>query len=577
MHWKVFKRLLQFSLVHKRLWLWGLVTLLIATLCDVAGPYLIKVFIDEHLTNGVYISDATLGLLAFYLAAMFIGALGHYAQALLFSKVALSVVETLREQVFHAVIHRPVAYFDTTSTGAIVSRLTNDSEAIKDLFLNVIATFVQNLVLVSGIFIMMGILDIQLMSVSALILPLIALAMWGYQRLSTPLFQKVRSLLSDINARLHESLSGMSVIQSLNQQSRFDEQFQDTVRQHYLWRVRNVRLDGLMLRALVDFMSMLALAAIVFAFGLASLKQSVEIGVLYAFINYLGRFVEPLIELTQRLNIMQQSLVAGQRVFELLDAPVEQHSGNARIRHGRVEARHLSFSYDNETSVLDDVSFKVEPGQMLGIVGRTGSGKSTLTQLLLRFYPVQTETLLIDNIPLNQIATDSLRKSICMVEQEPFLFQGTLAENLIMGEQFTTEELTSALEQVGLSALLERLPDGLNTVLGERGSRLSNGERHLVAIARALLRRPKILILDEATATVDSASEALVQRTIQRLRGNLTLIVIAHRLSTIRDADNILVLHHGRLVEEGNHVSLLEKRGLYEHLYSIQTAHLALE
>ncbi|OZG72143.1 multidrug ABC transporter ATP-binding protein [Hahella sp. CCB-MM4] len=577
MYWNVFKRLLRFSLVHKQLWIWGLITLLIATLCDVAGPYLIKVFIDEHLTNGVYISEATLTLLAFYLAAMFIGAVGHYAQALLFSKVALSVVETLREQVFHAVIHRPVAYFDTTSTGAIVSRLTNDSEAIKELFLNVIATFVQNLVLVTGIFIMMGILDIHLMLVSALILPFIALAMWGYQRLSTPLFQKVRSLLSDINARLHESLSGMSVIQALNQQPRFDEQFQDTVWQHYLWRVRNVRLDGLMLRALVDFMSMLALAAIVFAFGLTSLEQSVEIGVLYAFINYLGRFVEPLIELTQRLNIMQQSLVAGQRVFELLDAPLEQYSGTARIEHGRIEARHLSFSYDDETTVLDNISFSIEPGKMLGIVGRTGSGKSTLTQLLLRFYPVAPDMLLIDDIPMDQISTSSLRKSVCMVEQEPFLFQGTLAENLIMGEQYTTNELTSALEQVGLSSLLQRLPEGLNTVLGERGSRLSNGERHLVAIARALLRQPKILILDEATATVDSASEALVQRTIQRLRGNLTLIVIAHRLSTIKDADNILVLHHGRLVEEGSHVSLLEKRGLYEHLYSIQTAHLALE
>ncbi len=577
MHWQVFKRLLQFSLVHKNLWLAGIATLIIATLCDVAGPYLIKLFIDDHLTQGVYLNNETLLLLGLYIAAMLLGAVGHYAQSLLFSRVALSVVQTLRERVFDAVIHRPVAYFDTTSTGAIVSRLTNDSEAIKELFLSVIATFIQNLVLVTGIFIMMAILDIRLMLVSAVVLPLIMLAMWSYQRLSTPLFQKVRSLLSDINARLHESLNGMSIIQSLNQQENFAGQFGDTVQQHFTWRVKNVRLDGLMLRALVDFLSMLTLAAIVYFFGLASLEQSVEIGVLYAFINYLGRFVEPLIELTQRLNIMQQSLVAGERVFELLDAPVEADSGDKSITRGSIEASHLSFSYDGETPILDDLSFQVKPGQMLGIVGRTGSGKSTLTQLLLRFYPVATNMLRIDDTPLPDIRRESLRQAVCMVEQEPFLFQGTLAENLNMGQTFSPEALASALEKVGLGNLLKRLPKGINTVLGERGSRLSNGERHLVAIARALLREPKVLILDEATATVDSASEALVQRTIQRLRGNLTLIVIAHRLSTIKDADNILVLHHGRLVEEGSHRQLLEKQGLYEHLYSIQTAHLALD
>ncbi|AZZ93469.1 ATP-binding cassette domain-containing protein [Hahella sp. KA22] len=574
MQWRVFKRLLAASASWKKLWMGGCAILLLATAMDVLGPYLIKHFIDDYLSHGRYLDSGSVQLFVFYVASLLVGSLAHYGAPLVFSRIALQVVEKLRKDVFHSVLSRPVSYFDKSATGALVSRLSNDTEAVKELFLNVIANFITNVVLVTGIFIMMAVLDFRLMLVCLALMPLVVGAMVMYQRLSTPMFQRVRALLSDINAQLHESLNGMPIIQLLNQQKRFNERFRSTVQEHFRWRVKNVKLDGLMLRALIDMFSMATLASIVYFFGAQSLQGAVEIGVLYAFISYLGRFVEPLIELTQRLNIMQQSLVAGQRVFELLDTEPERYDGVGQIKDGRITLRNVNFSYNGETQVLQDVSLDIPAGGMLGVVGRTGSGKSTLMQLLIRFYPVKQGEILIDDQPLNAISAASLRQDVCLVEQEPFLFQGSLADNLRLDRNYSEQEMIDALTKAGLQSMLQRLPQGLATPLGERGGRLSNGERHLVALARALLRKPKVLILDEATATVDSESEARVQQAVNRLHGEVTLIVIAHRLSTIRHADKIIVLHHGKLVEEGDHRQLMALEGLYQHLYSIQTAHL---
>ncbi len=298
---------------------------------------------------------------------------------------------------------------------------------------------------------------------------------------------------------------------------------------------------------------------------------------IYAFVTYLGRFAEPLIEITQRLNLYQQAIVAGERVFQLLDTEVEStHTDdNARITSGKVELDHIHFSYNDKQQVINDISLTIPAGKFHAIVGHTGSGKSTLTQLLLRFYQPQQGLIKIDDQPLNSVSETELRRAVGIVQQDPFIFNSSVRDNITLGQMINDkpideQSIIEAAKQAGLHSHIERLPQGYNTILDERGSNLSTGQRQLLAMARALVHRPQILILDEATANIDSHTEAVVQQALMKLRGKVTLLVIAHRLSTIEKADEILVLHQGKVVQRGSHAALIKQRGIYQHLYQMQ-------
>jgi len=567
-----FRRLIGYALHDRRLLKQALILLLIATAADVTGPILIKIFLDDYVVPGNWQMDAIIWLGIAYIFFMLLAATTNYMQAVRLNTIAQKSVQTLREQVFAKVMRLPLSHFDHTPTGSMVSRITNDTESIKELYVNVVGSFLQNMMRILGVLIAMAILDWQLMIICLLFVPLVALVMWLYQRISAPLFHHARGLLSDINAKLHESIQGMRVVQLTGQQGRFRRNFSSLADDHYRARRRNAHLDAWLLRPFVDLLQKLVLAGLLFTFGYQALDHPVEIGVIYAFVTYLGRFTEPLIEITQRLNLFQQALVAGERVFQLLDTEVEaqQRNVDASITRGNIEFDHIHFSYDGKQQVINDISMAIPAGKFHAIVGHTGSGKSTLTQLLLRFYQPQQGSIQIDGQPLNRFSETELRRAIGIVQQEPFIFNSSVRDNITMGEVFGDETIMAAAQQAGLHAHVERLPQGYNTMLDERGSNLSTGQRQLLALARALVHRPQILILDEATANIDSHTEVEIQQALLKLRGKVTLLVIAHRLSTIEKADEIVVLHQGEVAQHGSHTALLRETGTYQHLYQMQ-------
>jgi len=565
------RRLLRFTLAYPKLLWQAAGLLLIATLGQVLSPIVIKVFIDNHVVPGYYPANTLMLLGAVFVLLYLSSAWAGYLQAMRLNRVAFSVVRTIRAQVFASVIRKPLAWFDHRPTGKLVSGITNDTEAIKDLYVQVLSAFVQNITLIIAIFIAMAILDIRLMLVCSFILPTVIIVMIIYQRLSSPRYHRARSILSQINASLSEAVSGMRVIQIMNQQRRFANRFTETSQSYFRARMSNLKLDAMLLRPMPDLLRMLTLAGLLLYFGVLSMDSPLEVGVMYAFINYLSRITQPITEMTQRLSMLQQALVAGERVFTLIDADEEpQQQSDQLITSGKVKFDRINFSYDQRTPVLRDISFNIEAGQFFAVVGHTGSGKSTLMSLLLRFYTAQQGRILLDDKPLENIDQENLRNRVGVVLQDAFITVGSVRDNITLGREMAEETLLAAAKQAQLHDFVMSLPQGYDTQLGERGGNFSTGQRQLLSLARTLAHEPAILILDEATASVDSHTEAIIQQALIALHGRTTIIAIAHRLSTITRADQIIVLHQGEMMQQGSHQQLMQKEGLYRHMYELQ-------
>ncbi|KJR48803.1 Lipid A export ATP-binding/permease protein MsbA [Desulfosporosinus sp. I2] len=576
----VIRRLLNYLRPHYKALSVASVILLLATFADVIGPILVKVFLDRHLMPRSFDSKDLMLLGGGYLGLHILSVGLHYYQLVSFNQIALKVIQQLRVDVFNHVQRLGLVVFDKTPTGALVSRITNDTEAVKELFVGVLATLVQNLVFLMGIFIAMFSLDVRLATFFLVLLPVILGLMYMYRRLSTKVYRIMRKELSLLNAKLNESIQGMTIVQAMRQEKRFRQEFDVINSAYYRASINNIRLESLFVRPAVELIYTFALVLILDFFGFQSLKGPIQIGVLYAFINYLDRFFEPVNMMMQRLSQVQQSLVAAERVFELLDddrmAPrTLRDTEPPAIRNGQIEFKEVSFSYDDLSGagidVLKKISFIAYPGQTVALVGHTGSGKSTVANLLMRFYPVSRGEILIDGVTLSEFPDQELRSRVGLVAQEPFLFVGDIIQNITLSRTTVTKnDVEEAASFVQADEFIRKLPQGFEEPIGERGATLSSGQRQLICFARTMAIKPKILVLDEATASVDTETEEAIQTALEKMRQGRTTIAIAHRLSTIQDADLILVLHNGRIVERGTHTELLIKEGLYHKMFMMQ-------
>ncbi|TCN25456.1 ABC transporter ATP-binding protein [Mesobacillus foraminis] len=571
----VLTRLLRYAKPHSKTILLAFALLLLTTIGDVTGPILVKIFIDDYLAHGSFPFEPLLLLGSAYMGIQIVNVLISYFQLYKFQEIALKIIQQLRIDVFSKVQSLGLRYFDKTPAGSIVSRVTNDTEAIKDMFVSVIATFIQSCFLLIGIFAAMFLLNVKLALFCLLVLPLIMAIMVTYRKVSSKFYQDMRERLSQLNAKLSESLQGMSIIQVFRQEERLRQEFGEINEQHFQAGMRNIKADGLLLRPAIDLVYIFALVMVLSYFGISSFENPIEIGVLYAFINYLDRFFEPVNNMMMRLSMYQQAIVAASRVFDLLDdkelAPVQPLDSKNEIKEGEIEVRNLSFSYDGKRDVLKNIEFTVGQGQTVALVGHTGSGKSSIINLLMRFYEFDRGNILIDGISIREYSAEEIRKKLGLVLQDPFLFYGTIKENIrLHNEELTDQDIEEAARFVQADSFIANLEGCYEHQVVERGATLSSGQRQLIAFARTIAANPKILILDEATANIDTETEEAIQSALAKMRKGRTTIAIAHRLSTIQDADLILVLHQGEIVEKGTHQELLTLKGLYYKMYLLQ-------
>ncbi|MCK2177604.1 SmdB family multidrug efflux ABC transporter permease/ATP-binding protein [Enterobacter asburiae] len=570
--WPTLKRLLAYGSPWRKPLSVAVLLLWIAAIAEVSGPLLISYFIDNMVAKSYLPLGLVAGLGVAYVGLQLTAAGLHYAQSLLFNRAAVGVVQQLRTDVMDAALRQPLSEFDIQPVGQVISRVTNDTEVIRDLYVTVVATVLRSAALIGAMLVAMFSLDWRMALVAITIFPAVLIVMVIYQRYSTPIVRRVRAYLADINDGFNEVINGMSVIQQFRQQARFGERMGEASRSHYMARMQTLRLDGFLLRPLLSLFSALVLCGLLMLFGLSS-NGTIEVGVLYAFISYLGRLNEPLIELTTQQSMLQQAVVAGERVFELMDRPRQDYGNDERpLQSGSIAFDNVSFAYREDRLVLQDITLDVPSRGFVALVGHTGSGKSTLASLLMGYYPVTHGEIRLDGRPLASLSHTVLRKGVAMVQQDPVVLADTFYANVTLGRDYSQEQVWDVLEKVQLAELARGFSDGINTKLGEQGNNLSVGQKQLLALARVLIETPQILILDEATASIDSGTEQAIQQALAAVSDHTTLVVIAHRLSTIVEADTILVLHRGQAVERGTHRELLEAKGRYWQMYQLQLA-----
>lgn len=552
--------------------------LVLAAGLEALGPLLGKTFIDSHLLprNAEMLQIA--GLLGGALLAGWLANALRYWQLVRLAGVAMRSVQRLREQVYGHVLRLPMSFFDRAITGQLVSRVTNDTEAVKTLYVQLLFVMLDSAIMLTAMMATMALLNWRLMLIVAALLPAVTAIVWLYQRLSAPAVARTRALRSEINAQTAEAIAGMAVIQASGAAPAFGQRYATTSQAHFDSRRAELRANAWLLRPALDFLNVAMLAAVIAVYGLrlddsaSTGLSALEVGVLYAFVGYIARVIEPLIQITMQFSQLQQAVVAAARVNTLLgEAQAPQTAIGGSVSEGRISVRDLRFGYQPGRPVLHGLDLEIEPGQFVGIVGHTGSGKSTLLSLLLRFYPAPPGTLLIDGQPIEGLADADFRRAVGLVPQEPFLLAASARENIAMGRPMDAATVEAAARAAHAHDFISRLPQGYDTPLGEGGARLAVGEKQLIAMARALAGAPTILLLDEATAHIDSETEAQVQQALTALRGNVTLVAIAHRLSTIREADHIVVLQHGHIAERGRHAELMAiAGGIYQRLVQLQ-------
>lgn len=572
--WQVFKRLLSYLKPYKWLTLFALALLLLTTVIKSIIPLIASHFIDHYLTA---LNQPAFLLLLGYYGMYLIQSVVQYLGNLFFARVSYSIVRDIRRDAFAKMQALGMAYFDKTPAGSIVSRITNDTEAISDMFSGILSSFISAIFIFSVTLYTMLLLDVTLTSLVVIFLPFIVILVNLYRKKSVQVIDKTRSLLSDINSKLAESIEGIRIIQAFGQEDRLKDEFEVINQDHVRYANKSVALDSIFLRPAMSLLKLLAYAVLMAYFGFKGLNGAITAGMMYAFIQYINRLFDPLIEVTQNFSTLQTSMVSAGRVFKLIDEEAfepQQANQPIKVTEGNISFKNVSFSYDGKQKVLDNISFEVKKGETIAFVGATGSGKSSIINVFMRFYDFQSGHILLDGHDIRDYSQEELRQSIGLVLQDPFLYHGTIASNIRMYQSLSDEEVKAAAAFVDADQFIQKLPDQYQSPVSERGASFSTGQRQLLAFARTVASKPKILILDEATANIDSETEAIVQRSLAKMRQGRTTIAIAHRLSTIQDANCIYVLDKGKIIEHGRHEELLNQKGTYYKMYQLQAGML---
>ncbi|PGE98197.1 multidrug ABC transporter permease [Bacillus pseudomycoides] len=505
-----------------------------------------------------------------YFALLLVVSLFAYGKQFFLQKASNKIIQIMREDVFSHIQTLPIRYFDHLPAGKIVSRVTNDTEAIRELYVTVLATFVSSFIYIIGIFIALFLLDMKLALLCLIIVPILIVWAVVYRKYASVYNQKMRSRLSDINGTVNESIQGMPIIQAFRQERAIKKEFEELNEDYFKYQNKILNLNAATSHNLVGVLRNIAFTAVIWYFGGASLSAAgiISLGILYAFVDYLTRLFSPITNMVNQLANLEQARVASERVFELLDekGEVVEEERIPRL-NGNVRFDDVSFSYNGKDEVLKNISFEAKKGETVALVGHTGSGKSSIMNVLFQFYEFQKGKLTIDGHDVKNIPKQALREHMGIVLQDPFLFSGTVASNVSLEHpKISKARIVKALHDVGA----ERFANNIEEEITEKGSTLSTGERQLISFARALAFDPAILVLDEATSSIDTETEAMIQGALEVVKKGRTTFIIAHRLSTIKSADQIIVLDRGTILEKGSHEELMQKKGRYYEMYKTQ-------
>lgn len=516
--------------------------------------------------------SALISLAFIYLAVISLGFGLNFLQIYLLHRTGQHIIFNIRHQVFSHLQRLSLRFFDTNPVGRLVTRVTNDTETLNEMFTGVLVNLFKDVFILIGIVIVMLQLDLRLALISFAIMPLVAIATVVFRLKAREAYREVRVRLARINATLAENISGMRIVQIFHREKKKHQEFDEINKAHFRASFRELKVFAVF-RPFIDLMYFLALALLIWYGGGNVIQGVVEFGVLYAFIQYIQMFFQPINDMAEKYNILQAAMASSERIFQLLDTPVDIKSPPRPVEakmEGKIEFCNVWFAYNPGEWVLKDVSFTIEKGQTVAFVGATGAGKTSIINLISRLYEIQKGQILIDGVDIKTMDLAQLRKNIAVVLQDVFMFSGTIADNIRLNNDIDDRRVREIAEAVDAHRFIRQLPRAYDSEVKERGATMSAGQRQLLAFARALAFDPKILILDEATANIDTETEQIIQRAMRTISRGRTTLVVAHRLSTIQSADNIIVMHKGRVREMGNHQQLLANGGYYYHLYQLQ-------
>lgn len=574
---RLWRRIMRYVAPH---WKWVAGALLLASLITAASlalPYIIKISIDGYITNQELVFEERLhGLVR--MAMIFIGFVGleflaKFLQVVLLEWAGQWIMHTMRQQLFSHLISLDLAFFNTNPVGKLVTRLTNDIQNMQEMFTSVIVTIFNDLIKLVGILTILYWMNWRLALVMSALIPLVLGNVAWFSRLARNAFRRIRTQLAKINSYLQESLSGIAIIQLFLREKDTLNRFKELNEAYFLRAIYQIKIFGIFM-PMIEIMNSVAIALIIWYGGGEVIRGNMSLGVLVAFISYMRLFFQPMRELSQKYSIVQSAMASAERIFQLLDTkrtlPVVENPKRPQTVAGEIEFCNVTFGYEPDQPILKNFSLKVKPGETLAIVGATGSGKTTVINLLERLYDPDKGEILFAGQNLRELDLNWLRSQIGLVLQDIFLIPASIRENILLDQELDEATLQDIISKVQLNELLSNLPDGLETKVGEVGMQLSAGQQQLLSFARVLARNCRILVLDEATSNVDTETETLIEKAIATTLAGRTSIVIAHRLSTIRQADRIIVMAGGEIIERGNHAALMNNKGLYYQLQIMQ-------